>query len=77
VLSKGSFKYSGKPIRIGHARLFDKGLNEQHFDMVVGHLVAAMNDIGLPTDIINDINAVVFPLRPIFEEEGKKRMVKQ
>ncbi len=73
MLSRGTFKYTGKPIRIGHTRLFDRGLNETHFDMVAGHLVESMKDISLPEDIINDIVAAVVPLRSIFEDEAKKR----
>ncbi len=74
MLSQGSFKYSGKPIRIGHARLFDKGLNETHFDMVAGHLVSSLKELGIPEDIVQDIVQVVVPLRQIFESEAQDRI---
>ena len=55
-----------------HDRLFDQGLNETHFDMVAGHLVGALEHLEVPKSLIDEVVAVVAPLRGIFEEGAKK-----
>lgn len=61
-------------MRVGHSRLFEIGLNETHFDMVAGHLVTSMKELAIPEDLINDVVAVVVPLREVFEDEAKKQV---
>lgn len=52
-----------------HERLFRaKGLNADHFDMVAGHLVASLQHLQVPADLIDEAAGVVLPLRPIFEK---------
>lgn len=57
-----------KLIKKKHARLFDKGLNATHFDKVAGHLVAALNHLNVPSDLIDECVSVVAPLRVVFEQ---------
>lgn len=48
-------------------RLFvDMGLTEIHFDMVAMHLVASLQHLGVCQELIDEVVAVVGPLRPIF-----------
>lgn len=55
-----------------HCELFvDKGLNETHFDLVAGHLVDALQHLGVSSDLIAESLAVVAPLRPIFVETAR------
>jgi hemoglobin len=61
-----------KHIRRAHSRLFDKGLNEKHFDMVASHLVQTLKDMGVEQNLVNEVAAVVGPLRPAFYAAGKK-----
>jgi hemoglobin len=61
-----------KHIRRAHSRLFDKGLNEKHFDMVATHLVQTLKDMGVEQNLVNEVVAVVGPLRPAFYPAGKK-----
>jgi len=49
-----------------HARLFDQGLNESHFDSVAGHFVATLEHLQVPQEHIDSAVAIVVPLRPIF-----------
>ena len=56
-----------------HARLFnDLGLNETHFDLVAGHLVATLQQLNVSEPVIADVVAVVGPLRAAFEEEAAR-----
>mmetsp|Transcript_8531 Transcript_8531/g.14155 ORF Transcript_8531/g.14155 Transcript_8531/m.14155 type:complete len:197 (+) Transcript_8531:90-680(+) len=71
ALSSGAFEYTKAPIRQGHAKLFLQGLDENHFDLVAGHLVESMKALNVPEDILNDVVTVVLPLRAIFEEEAR------
>jgi len=51
-----------------HKRLFPMGLNEKHFDMVAGHLVASMNAHSVPDNLIDEVVAIIGPLRAVFEK---------
>jgi hemoglobin len=55
-------------MRDKHSKLFEDGLNETHFDKVAGHLVAALQDLGVSQDLIDEAIAVICPLRPVFEQ---------
>jgi hemoglobin len=55
-----------------HARLFADGLNETHFDSVAGHLVSTLEGLQVRKDYIDEIVAIVGPLRGVFEEGAKK-----
>ena len=57
-----------------HGRLFDMGLNEKHFDLVAGNLVAALQELGVASNLIDDAVAVVAPLRIVFEDQAKARV---
>ena len=59
-------------IAVKHAHLFEKGLNEKHFDMVAGHFVGALQELGVQPDIIDQAVGVVAPLRPMFVEGAAK-----
>jgi hemoglobin len=51
-----------------HKRLFDMGLNADHFDLVAGHLVEALVSLGVTKDCIEEAVSIVGPLRAIFEQ---------
>ena len=64
----GNVKYSGKSIADAHAHMIKgAGLNALHFDLVAGHLVSTLAQLGVSQDLINEVVAVVGPLRSIFE----------
>ena len=54
-----------------HARMFDQGLNESHFDAAIGHLVDALEYLGIPEEMIADAKDTVGPLRAVFAEGAK------
>ena len=52
-----------------HQRLFsEQDLNVTHFDLVAGHFVATLEQLGVPADMIKEAVDIVVPLRPIFEK---------
>ena len=59
-------------IAVKHAHLFEKGLNEEHFDAVAGHFVATLQELGVQPDMIDEAVSVIAPLRPMFVEGAAK-----
>lgn len=45
-------KYSGKSMRHAHAHLVEQGLNHTHFDAVMGHLAATLQELNVPEALI-------------------------
>ena len=55
-----------------HAFLFKKGLNETHFDSVAGHLKSTLKDLQVQEDHVDQVIAIIAPLRVVFEEGARK-----
>ena len=55
-------------VRVKHERLFERGLNEAHFDRFVGCLVDALRSLGVQRDLVNQAAENVSPLRHVFVE---------
>lgn len=55
----GPHKYDGKDLRTAHARLVEKGLNEQHFGAVAGHLQAALLELDVPRNLVDEVLGIV------------------
>ena len=47
----GAVKYSGKNLQDAHAHLVAKGLNQDHFDAVIGHLETTLIELKVPKDL--------------------------
>lgn len=51
-----------------HRSLFRlQALNEEHFDIIAGHLVSTLENNSVPQELINEAVGVVAPLRMAFE----------
>lgn len=60
----GPAKYTGKNMRDAHARLVDeKGLEESHFNIVAGHLVATLNELGVNKSEIDEVVEIVMSVK--------------
>lgn len=66
ALTGGTHSYSGRSMEKAHARLFKMGLDQNHFDMVAGHVVDTMNGLEVPQAIQDEIVGLVAPLRQLF-----------
>ena len=64
-------------MRDKHKRFFAMGLNETHFDMVAGHLVETLKGLQVKADLIDEIIAVIAPLRSVFENEKKVHLLEK
>ena len=54
----GPVNYTGADLRKGHAHLVKRGLNDSHFDAVVEDLVAALQEMNVPAELIAEVGAV-------------------
>ncbi len=56
----GAPNYSGLSMRKAHEKLVrDKGLNDSHFDIVAGHLMATLDELGVPAALSSQVMAIV------------------
>jgi hemoglobin len=55
----GPNNYTGKSMRHAHERSVKHGLNDKHFDLVAGHLKAAMQELNVPENLIAEALAIV------------------
>lgn len=54
----GPSHYSGKDMRQGHAHLVRQGLNDSHFDAVMEHLGATLQELNVPPALIAEAAAI-------------------
>ncbi len=54
----GPVHYTGADMRRGHAHLVARGLNDSHFDAVVQNLVAALQELNVPAELIAEVGAI-------------------
>jgi len=54
----GPNNYSGKDMRQAHAALVKKGLSDDHFNFVAGHLIATLVELGVPQNLIDEVVAI-------------------
>ena len=59
----GPNNYTGRSLREGHARLVKMGLNDSHFDAVMEHLGATMQELNVPAELIGEAAALVESVR--------------
>jgi hemoglobin len=55
----GPLPYDGASMRDAHR---GRGIEQRHFDLVAGHLVASLNEAGVPDATVQRIIAAVAPL---------------
>lgn len=59
----GPNNYTGKSMRIAHAGAVARGLNDHHFDLVAGHLKSAMQELKVPSELIDEALTIVASTR--------------
>ena len=55
----GPVRYSGKDLRNAHNRLVTKGLDHRHFNAVADHLENTLVQLGVPSDLIDEVMTIV------------------
>jgi len=52
--------YQGVGMRNAHKKLVEeKGLNDNHFDAILGHLGATLTELGVAEDLVSEAAAIV------------------
>lgn len=59
----GPVKYTGKDMRNAHAKLVEKGLNEDHFNSVAGHLVDTLKELGIKKDLVEQVVEIALSVK--------------
>ncbi|MEE9383945.1 MAG: group 1 truncated hemoglobin [Nannocystaceae bacterium] len=59
----GPNSYTGRDMRIAHAHLVARGLNDGHFDAVVENLAASLEELDVPRATIDEIGGALEGLR--------------
>jgi len=59
----GPNNYTGRSLRDGHARLVKIGLNDSHFDAVLEHLGATLQELNVPAELIAEAAGLVESVR--------------
>ena len=54
----GPNDYTGEDMRKAHAPLVEKGLNENHFNAVAGHLQSTLEELKVPAELIGEVMAI-------------------
>jgi hemoglobin len=55
----GPVTYSGASMQDAHR---GRGIGQQHFDLVAGHLVASLTEAGVPAETVETIVGAIAPL---------------
>ena len=59
----GSSSYSGRTLRDAHRHLVKQGLNDSHFDAIIGHLGATLTELSVPSELIGEAAAIAESVR--------------
>ena len=60
----GSTQYDGQSMRKAHQRLVEQlGLTNQHFDAVVENLVASLQELNVPDNLIQEVGKIAQSIR--------------
>ena len=54
----GPNNYTGEDMRRGHAHLVERGLNGSHFDAVMEHIGATLQELNVPAELIAESAAI-------------------
>lgn len=54
----GPNDYTGKDMREAHKHLVERGLNDDHFNAVAGHLQATLQELGVAEDLVGEVMAI-------------------
>jgi hemoglobin len=54
----GPSAYTGKDMRVGHAPLVKRGLNDMHFNAVAEHLGGTLSELGVARPLVDRVLAI-------------------
>lgn len=59
----GPHKYTGQSLAEAHAGSIARGMTDEHFDLVVGHLSETLREIGIDADASKEVLELVESMR--------------
>ncbi|WP_417914839.1 group I truncated hemoglobin [Candidatus Electronema sp. JM] len=59
----GPNHYAGRDLRVVHAHLVQRGLNDTHFDIIIEHLGAALKELKVKPELIQKVTDVANSVR--------------
>lgn len=59
----GPNSYTGTDMRVGHAHLVKRGLNDSHVNAVLENLAAALKELGVADDLIAQVKGIAESVR--------------
>ncbi len=59
----GPNNYTGKDLRESHKGLLERGLNDSHFDAMMEHINATLDELNVPADLLSETMAAAEGLR--------------
>jgi hemoglobin len=59
----GPNNYTGRGMRVAHQRQRDQGMNEHHFDVIMGHLGATLKELGVPDNKIGEAATIALSVK--------------
>jgi len=59
----GPIEYHGKNLRQAHSGLMEKGLDDEHFDVVVGHLGDTLREMGVGEKGVEEVLTIANSVR--------------
>ena len=59
----GPATYTGKDLRVGHAHLVSRGLNDSHVDAVIENLGQTLKELGVAQPVIDQVAAIANSVR--------------
>ena len=59
----GPNNYTGKDMREGHKHLVERGLNDEHVDIVIEHLGGTLKELGARDEDIEEVAAIANSVR--------------
>lgn len=59
----GHPEYTGRNMRVAHIRQVEQGMNEQHYDAIMGHLGATLTELGVPADKIQQAATIALSVK--------------
>lgn len=54
----GPNQYSGRDLRTGHAHLVDRGMNDQHVDIIVELLGTSLKEHGVSDNLVQQVQSI-------------------
>jgi hemoglobin len=63
MITGGPNVYTGRDMRTAHASMVKNGLTDSHFDHVVQHLGDTLTELGVPSELIEQIAGAAESLR--------------